>query len=269
MQRILLLCAVLAATTWGGSSLMAEDESAAKRELAPTGALRVGLVFAPSGSPFFVVKDPATGEPRGVTVDLGAGLAEKLGVALRYVLFPNSGELTEATSAGAVDVAFMPVDAERRTKVAFGPAYYLLESTYMVPASSDIRTLADVDRPDVRVVGISNTTTIRSSARSLKNTVPVAARSVDEAMAMIRSGEAQAIALSRDSLGALAKTLPGARVLDGGFQQTTISIAVPQGRPAALAYVSRFLEEAKASGLVRHAMDAAGFQSEAVAPAGR
>jgi polar amino acid transport system substrate-binding protein len=204
-----------------------------------------------------------------VTVDLGAGLAQKLGVAPQYVLFPNSGELTEATSAGSLDVAFMPVDAERRTKVAFGPAFYLLESTYMVAPSSDIRTLADVDRPGVRVVGISNTTTIRSSARTLTKTVPVATRSVDEAMAMIRSGEADAIALSRDSLGPLAKTLPGARVLDGGFQQTTISIAVPQGRPAALAFVSAFLEEAKADGTVRRALDGAGFQNEAVAPAGR
>jgi polar amino acid transport system substrate-binding protein len=269
MQRLLLVCAIWAVAIWGGSTVKAEDENAARRELTPTGALRVGIVFAPSGSPFFVVKDPATGEPRGVTVELGAGLARKLGVAPQYVLFPNSGELTEATSAGAVDVAFMPVDAERRTKVAFGPAYYLLESTYMVAPSSDIRTLADMDRPTVRVVGIANTTTIRSSARTLKTTTPIAARSVDEAMGMIRSGEADAVALSRDSLGPLAKTLPGARVLDGAFQQTTISVAVPQGRPAALAYVGAFLEEAKRDGTVRRALDTAGFQNEVVAPAGR
>lgn len=246
----------------------AQDEGAAKRELAATGKLRVGVVVAPTGSPFFVVADGA-GRPRGVTVDLGAALAVRLGVEAEYTVFPNSGELTEATGAGAVDLAFMPVDAERRTKVAFGPAYYLLESTYMVGPGSGIRSLADVDRPGVRVVGIANTTTIRSSARTLSATQPVAARSVEEAMALMRSGQADAFALSRDSLGPLARELPGARILDGGFQQTTISIAVPPGRPAALAYVSAFLEDAKADGTVRRAMDAAGFAHEAVAPAGR
>jgi polar amino acid transport system substrate-binding protein len=45
----------------------------------------------------------------------------------------------------------------------FGPAYCLVESTYMVTAASGIRTLAEVDRPGVRVVGIANTTTIRAA----------------------------------------------------------------------------------------------------------
>jgi polar amino acid transport system substrate-binding protein len=59
---------------------------------------------------------------------------------------------------------------------------------------------------------------------------------------------------------------PGARIVDGGFQQTVIAIAVPKGRPAALDYVTKFMEEAKASGAVRRAMDRAGMQDLAVAP---
>ena len=235
------------------------------KELASTGKLRVGVVAAPSMSAFFVTQD-AAGQPRGVTADLGAALADKLGVPVEFLVAPNSGEVTDALCAGALDVTFMPVDEERKQRVEFGPPYFMVESTYLVPARSGIGTLADVDRPGVRVVGIANTTTIRSAARSLKNTTIVAACSVDEAMAMLRAGQSDAFALSHDSLPPLAAGLPGSRILAGGFQQTVIAIAVPKNRPQALAAVTAFMADAKASGLVRRALDAAGFKDAAVAP---
>jgi polar amino acid transport system substrate-binding protein len=93
--------------------------------------------------------------------------------------------------------------------------------------------------------------------------------SVEQAMAMMRAGEADAFALSKDSLRPLIADFPGARILDDAFHLVGIAIAVPKNRPAALAYVSAFLEEAKASGSVRRALDRAGMKDEAVAPAGR
>src|SRR5215468_274090 len=235
------------------------------KELIPTGKLRVGVVFAPAASAFFVVKD-AGGAPRGVTVDLANELAQKLGVTLELMVAPNSGLVTDATESGAIDVAFMPVDEERKKRVDFGPSYYLVESTYMVTGASGIRTVAEVDRPNVRVVGIANTTTIRAAARSLKSTTISAAASVEEAMALLRAGKADAFALSRDSLPPLAVQLSGSRIVDGGFQQTAIAIAVPKNRPNALAYVTAFPQQAKTSGSVRRALDKAGFPNEPVAP---
>jgi len=234
------------------------------KELASTGKLRVGVVAAPALSAFFVIKDAAG--PRGVTADLGSALAKHLGMPVEFFVAPNSGEVTDALAAGAIDVAFMPVDEERKKRVDFGPAYVMAESTYLVTAASGITTLAEVDRPGVRVVGIANTTTIRSAARTLKSTGVTAATSVDEAMAMMRGGRADAFALSHDSLPPLAAGLPGARILDGAFQQTGIAIAVPKNRPQALAAVTAFMEGAKRSGAVRRALDAAGFKHVAVAP---
>src|SRR5256885_1652125 len=92
------------------------------------------------------------------------------------------------------------------------------------------------------------------------------AASVEEAMALLRAGKADAFALSRDSLPPLAAQLPGSCIVDGGFQQTAIAIAVPKNRPNALAYVTAFLQQAKASGSVRRALDKAGFPNEPVAP---
>jgi polar amino acid transport system substrate-binding protein len=235
------------------------------QELIPTGKLRTGVAAAPAASPLFVTLD-AQRRPRGVTVDLANELAKELGVAAEFLVAPNTGELVDALEAGRIDLSFMPVDDERKKRIAFGPAYFLVESTYMATQDSGLRTVAGVDRAGVRVVGIANTTTIRAAARSLKNTTIVAVQSVGDAMAMMTTGKADAFALSRDSLPPFVAKLPGSRIVDGGFQYTGVAIAVAKGRAEALAYVTRFMEKAKASGLVRRAFDAAGLPHLDVAP---
>jgi polar amino acid transport system substrate-binding protein len=235
-------------------------------ELAPEGKLRFGVVSAPERTSFFVVQD-TVGTPRGVTVDLARALAREAGVPVEFLVAPNSGVLTDALTSGALDAAFMPVDEERSKRVAFGPAYFVFENTYLVRAGSDIASIAEVDRPGVRVVGIAGTTTIRTSGRLLKNTAVAAADSVERALELLASGDADAFALTRDSLQPLATRVPGSRILDGAFHRTGTAIAVQKNRPGALAYVTAFMESAKASGLVRRAFDDAGLTELAVAPA--
>jgi len=234
-------------------------------ELTPTGKLRVGVAFAPSASPLFVVKD-ASGAPRGVTVDLGEALAKELGVPIDLMVAPNTGELVDALEAGLIDVSFMPVDEERKKRIAFGPVYFEVESTYMVTDRSGIRTVAEVDRPGIRVVGIMNTTTIRASARTLKNTQALPAASIHDAMVMMTAGEADAFALSRDSLPPFVAQLPGSRIVEGGFQFTGVAVAVGREKAEALATVTAFLGRAKMSGLVKDAFSRAGLSHLDVAP---
>ena len=233
--------------------------------LAPTGKLRGGIVVAPAASAFFAIKD-GKGEVRGVTVDLLAGFAAALKLPLTLQVFSNSGQLTDAVAKGECDVAFMPQDAERAKKVDFGPAYYFISSTYLVPAGSKIQTIDEVNRPGVRIVAISNTTTARSARRTAPNAAVEEVPSVDQMTEMARKGQGDAFALSHDSFTGLLPKLPGARVLSGHFQQTGIAVAVPKSRPAALRIASELLEDAKKSGLVRRALEAAGFKDAEVAP---
>jgi polar amino acid transport system substrate-binding protein len=266
MKRFAFCSALLLFATVAESASLSDGPTPAERmELAPTGKLRVGIASAPAQSAFFVVKD-ASGEPRGVTVDLGKELARELEVPVEFMVASNSGELVNALSSVALDVAFMPIDDERRQRVDFGPAYFIMQSTYLVRPGSDINTLADVDRPHVRIVGIANTATIRGARRSLGNTTIAPVSSVRDAMEMLRSGAADAFALTHDSLLPLAAQLPGSRVLDGSFLQTGIAIAVRKNRPNALAYATAFMENAKASGIVRRAFDDAGLKNLVVAP---
>lgn len=238
----------------------------ALKQLAPTGTLRGGVVVSPAASAFFAIRDAQGAPPRGVTVDLLNAFSAALKLPLVQQVYDNSGQVTDAVASGACDLAFMPQDAERAKKVDFGPAYYVIGSTYLVPAGSAIQSIDEVNRPGVRIVAISNTTTARSARRTAPNASVQEVPSVDQMTEMARAGQGDAFALSHDSFAGLLPKLPGARVLPGNFQQTGIAVAVPKGRGEALALAARLLQDAKASGTVRRALDAAGFKDAEVAP---
>jgi polar amino acid transport system substrate-binding protein len=236
-------------------------------ELAPTGKLRVAIAVAPAPSAQFAIKDGASGY-RGVAVTLGTALAKKLGVPVEILPHDGSGEIQNSAADNKWDVAFLPVDEERKTFVDFGNAYHLLQSTYLVAPGSAIRTVGEANAAGVRIGGVANTATFRTSQKTAPNATFVTFKAVDGAIAAMKNGELDAIALSRESLTGVAPKIPGSRILDGGFLNSTTSVCVPKGRPQALRYVSEFIEEAKASGLVRKALDDVGLKSSQVAPAG-
>jgi polar amino acid transport system substrate-binding protein len=235
------------------------------KQLAPTGRLRGGVVVSLAASAFFAIRD-SRGDVQGVTVALVRAFAEALKLPIALQVYENSGQVTDAVASGACDLAFMPRDAAREAKVDFGPAYYFISSTYLVRAGSDIRSIDEVNWPGVRIVAISNTTTARSARRTAPQASVQEVPSVDQMTEMARTGQGDAFALSHDSFAGLLPKLPGARVLPGHFQQTGIGVAVPKGRPVALRIASGLLEDAKKSGLVRRALDAAGFPDAEVAP---
>jgi polar amino acid transport system substrate-binding protein len=236
-------------------------------ELTPTGKLRVAIAIAPAPSAQFAVVDEKGGY-RGVAVDLGAALAQKLGVPVEYVAFKGSSEVQASASENKWDVAFMPVDEERKKFVAFGNAFHVLQSTYLVAPRSAVAAVADANRAGVRIGGIAGTATFRASNRSAPDATHVSFESAEQAVNALAEGKVDMIAFSRESLTGLSKKVPGSRILDDAFMNSTTSIAVPKGKPESLAAATAVIEEAKARGLVRQALDDVGLKSSQVAPAG-
>lgn len=235
-------------------------------DVAPAGSLRVAIGVGPSPSAFWAVKDPSTGEPKGVTVELGKAAAARLGVPLQLVQYPNSGEITAAAGKGAWDMSFMPQDPAREKLIDPGPAYVTYVTTYIVRAGSTIRNARDVDQPGVRVGGVEGTATSRALARTLKQAKLVLFKDAEEAQAQLAQGKLDALAQGREALLDFAKKARGTRVLDEPIVSTSVIVVVPKDRPATRAWAARFLEEAKADGTVRRALDSAGFKDAAVAP---
>jgi polar amino acid transport system substrate-binding protein len=261
--RLATLAVALAA-----SGIAAADDAAAIKELTPTGKLRVAIAVGPATSALYTVKGETPGTYRGVTVTLATALAKKLGVPLEFVPYLGTGEIQGSAASGVWDVSFMPVDETRKKFVDFGAPYHLLQSTYLIAPGSDVKTVADANRAGVRIAGVDGTATFRSSNAASPNATHITLKGVDAAVALMKAGQADAIALSRESLTGLKDKIPGSHILDGGFLNSTTAVAVPKNKPEALAYVTAFVEEAKASGLVRRAFDDVGMQTSQVAPAG-
>jgi len=242
------------------------DAPSSMRDIAPTGSLRVAIAVGPAASTFWATRDPVSGEPRGVTVELAKAAAAKLHAPLKLVSYQNSGEIAAAAAKDAWDISFMPADAEREKFVDQGPPYVVYESTYLVRAGSDIKTLSDVDRTGIRVGVIEGTATSRTVAKSLQRAAIATFPKPEPAAALLGKGELDALAMGTEALTDLAKGLPGTRVLDEPVQSTGVVVTVPKNHPAVRDWAAHFVEEAKQDGTVRHAFDSAGFSNVAVAP---
>jgi polar amino acid transport system substrate-binding protein len=232
---------------------------ALKDEIAPTGKLRVAIGISPAGGAYWSTRTESGGYA-GVPVDLGKEMANQLGVPVEYVAYPNSGQITDSVSTGVWDVTFLPKDPERETKMSFGPIYEIADATYIVKPGSTITNFQSLDQPGIKVAAVNNTTTMRGAVAHLKNAKVAGYQTYDEIFALLKNGEIDAFALSRDQLNAMAKKIPGTRVLDETFKQTVTAVAVPLNHPLALEYATKFMTEVKSNGVLRKAFDNNGLK---------
>src|SRR5260370_4205738 len=245
-----------------GVSMMVAGPASAdalKDEIAPTGKVRVAIGISRAGGAFWSTRNEAGGYA-GVPVDLGKEMAAQLGVSVEYVAYQNSGQITDAASSGAWDVTFLPKDPERETKMSFGPTYEVADATYIVKAGSSATDFNTLDQPGIKVAAVNNTTTMRGAIAHLKNAKVVGYQTYDEIFALLKNGEVDAFALSRDQLNAMAKQLPGTQGLDETFKQTVTAVAVPSNHPLARAFVTKFMTEAISNGMLRKAYDDKGLK---------
>src|SRR6202162_1251461 len=236
---------------------------ALKDEIAPTGKLRVAIGISPAGGAYWSTKTESGGYA-GVPVALGKAMANQLGVPAEYVAYPNSGQITDSVSTGVWDVTFLPKDPERETKMSFGPIYEIADATYIVKPGSAITNFQTLDQPGIKVAAVNNTTTMRGAAAHLKNAKVAGYQTYDEIFALLKNGEIDAFALSRDQLNAMAKKIPGTRVLDETFQQTVTAVAVPLNHPLALAFATKFMTDATTNGVLRKAYDNNGLKDNPI-----
>jgi polar amino acid transport system substrate-binding protein len=226
-------------------------------DLVHAGKIRVGVHSV------MYTKDPRTGEPKAASVgiillDIGRALSARIGVEIVLVGHPTIPEMLTCLTSGACDMAFMGPDPSR-TGVDFSPPILQLDYTLLVPAGSSIQRIADVDRPGVRVAAVKDHASTLALSRIIKHAQLVYAATPDPTFELLLSGQADAFASIRGVLLTYSAKLPGSRVLDEHYGANLLGMAVPKGEAARLAYISEFIEQAKASGLIQQATDRSGL----------
>jgi polar amino acid transport system substrate-binding protein len=232
-------------------------------QLAPTGVLRAGINL----SNFLLVtgKSPS-GDPVGVSPDMAAEIAQRLGVPVKYAPFKTPGELADAADTGAWDIGLIGAEPQRAEKIAFTAAYCEIEATYMVPAGSPLKTIADVDKPGIKIAVTGRAAYGLWLDRNIKAATLVRTDSLDSAYAKFVADKLDALAGLRPRLITDVKKLPGARILEGQFTAVQQAIGTARKNAAGAAWLRTFAEEAKASGLVARLIERHKVVGLSVAP---
>jgi len=236
---------------------------AMQAELAPKGKLRVGINY---GNFLLVARAAAGGEPRGIAPDLARELGRRLGVGIDFVGFDTAGKMADAVKSGVWDVAFLGAEPQRAGEIAFTAAYLEIPSTYLVPAGSSIRTVADVDREGVRIAVADKSAYDLYLSRNIRHAKLVRAQGIDASYDLFVAEKLEALSGLKPRLVMDAERLPGSRVLEGQFTAIQQAIGTPVGRGAAAKVLREFVEEVKAAGFVAGAIARNGVRGVTVAP---
>jgi polar amino acid transport system substrate-binding protein len=232
-------------------------------ELAPTGRLRAAINF---GNPILATRDAATGEARGVSVDLARELGRRLGIPVELVTFNAAGKVVDAVKAAQVDIAFVAIDPVRGADMLQTPPYVVIEGAYLVRNDSPIRKNDEVDRAGNRVVVGNGSAYDLFLTRELKAAKLVKAPTSPTVTDLMLAQNLEVAAGVKQQLQADAKRLPGLRLLDGRFMVILQAMGLPKGRDAGARYVTAFVEEMKASGFVAAALARHRIEGAEVAP---
>jgi len=248
-----------------GLAMSATPSSAATSELVPTGTLRATFIAT---NPVQGIIDAKTGAIKGPADELTRELGKRLGVPVKVTPANGVPGVLASVKNGEADVGYLAFDPGRAAEVDYSQIYSLAQNTYMVLENSPLKSVADIDRPGIRLGTTQGDTGDLFLTRTLKNVEFKRSKdgNMDVAIQMLRAGEIDAYGTNRQRLYELAQRNPGLRLLPDNFFGVPQAIIVKKGNAALLAVVERMLDQARTSGLIAGAIKNAGLVGVDVAP---
>ncbi len=243
----------------------------AVKDLAPAGTLRAAINY---GNGVLAQRGDSEQAPRGVASDLARELGKRLGVPVHFVSFDGAGGVFDAAKAVppdplAWDIAFLAIEPVRAAEIAFTAPYVLIEGTYLVRADSPLTSVAELDRPGMRIAVREKSAYDLYLTRTLKQ-AELVRRDLPDAAALddlfrARECSTRSAACASCSTNML-RSNPDLRVIADSFMDIRQAMGTKPTRSIGARYLRDFVEEMKASGFVADALKRSG-QSATVAPA--
>jgi len=222
-----------------------------RNELAPTGKLRVAINL---GNFLLVTGKSSSGDPEGVSPDMAHAIAAQLEVPVEFVLFDTPGAIADAATDDVWDIGNIGAEPERAKVITFTTAYCEIESTYLVPAGSTLRSVDEVDSEGIRIAVYGRAAYGLWLSDNIQHAQLLKTEGMDASFDLFVEQQLDALAGLRTRLVADAQRLPGSRVLDGQFSAVQQAIGTKPERKLSHAFLQEFVDHAKASGLVAKLM---------------
>lgn len=246
-------------------TIIGAPAEAVRHALSRHGMLRAGINL----SNFLLVSSrTADGGPAGVSPDMAAILAACLDLPLKYVPYESPGLLADAAERDEWDIALIGAEPQRAAVIDFTPAYTEIEATYLVPAGSELQSVAEVDRPGRRIAVAARTAYGLWLERNVREAELVSGEGFDGAYRHFVDQKLDALAGLRPKLIEDEKTLPGSRMLPGRFMAVQQALGTPKASGVALDYLRSFVAAAIESGIVAQLIARHGVTGLSVAETG-
>jgi polar amino acid transport system substrate-binding protein len=221
--------------------------AAVKAELAPKGVLRAGTNMS---NFLLVTSKAANGDPAGVSPDMSAEIARRLGVPVTYVTFPQPGPLADKVDTDTWDIALIGAEPQRAEKIAFTKAYVEIQSTYLVPPGSLLKTIADVDKPGIRIAVTARTAYGLWLERNIKHATLVWCETIDASYDVFAADKLDVLAGLKPRLLSDVKRMAGAKIMDGQFSAVQQALGTSRRNAEAAKFLEAFVAEVKHTGFV-------------------
>jgi len=219
-------------------------------------------------NPAQAMKDPATGEARGVVPDLVRELERTRGVKVTLIGKPNPQGVIDAVRNGEAEIGFVAYNPERAGPVEFTKPYLLVNQTFIVKSDSPIKSIADIDRQG-RKLGATRADSIALYlGRTLKQgqLIELDDTARDTIERLLRDGAIDAYGSNRQRLTDWTKDAKGVRLLSDDLYGVEQAIIVPGGRRDALDAANQFIDEVRRSGFLKTSIERSGVVGITVAP---
>jgi polar amino acid transport system substrate-binding protein len=223
-----------------------------KRALAPTGKLRAAML--------------ADSPTHAAAEDIGNELARRLGVPFEAVKYKGDKALVDSIKSNQWDIIFSGNSPDRAKYLDFSAPYAQIDTGYLVRSGSPISSMSDVDKAGVRIAVQAQGAADRLITPITKAATIIRVPTIADAIEMLRSGQADIVPANKTNLFPALDRLPGSRILDGRIGFSEQSIGVRKGAGPNIAYVRKFIEEAKSQGFIKRAIEQAGVRGLNAAP---
>jgi polar amino acid transport system substrate-binding protein len=203
------LWVALAIATLATSEVFAQvfAQGAIDAEIAPMGKLRYGL----NASNAALSARAADGSVSGISIDLGKFIAGRLGAAFEPVVYASTGDFTRSFEKGSWDITVVGTSPGAKEQFAFTPDILLVDYVYLAGPGRAFTSIADVDRPGVKVGASENGSGSQFLERTLKSAeLMLGPGSVASEVELLGTGKVDAYGSNTNNLLLISERLPGA-----------------------------------------------------------
>ena len=225
---------------------MSNEMQSARNDLVPTGKLRAAINLS---NTLFTTQH-ADGSLTGVSIDVMHELASRLGVPLDIVVYPTPGDVADVARENAWDVAILAIEPARAKTIEFSSPMTAIEATYVVHEDSALKSIADVDKPGVRISAPEKAGYELFLTRTIQHATIVRCSSAAESIAAFIERRADALAGLKPMLLDAMTRIPDGRMLDGTFMTVNHGLGTSHRRGGAGAYLKAFVDDLNAKGFV-------------------